>query len=354
MARYPDVRVKEVKKKQVQGRSGLLNNICIIGAFDTLETEPLLFDDVDKAQEVLGTDSTYNGCKVLPIIFTSGTLLAVNTTTENEGTRVKTIDTQTLTAALSKVKGEDFDMLFVAETLTDDAIVIVDKFLDEMEEIKFPAGYINAVNRNNIDAYLTTVGKAGKHCYGLLTQQFTVNDDLYDLLETAAYYAAHIDNMNPGNSMTMKQVPGVTGVTPEYTFEFNKITDAPVSDGAKLMAAGFTVVKAQSRRSDKFVVVNSEQPNGLDLYVNRVRDYVIKEMALHQFLGDRNRTPTHNEVIQELDRVKYKCIDSMDLLRDIVYTITKIDAETLKVKLVSLTFDGIITRINVEYTIEVE
>ena len=77
-------------------------------------------------------------------------------------------------------------------------------------------------------------------------------------------------------------------------------------------------------------------------------------MALHQFLGDRNRPATHNEVIQELDRVKYKCIDSMDLLKDIVYTITKIDAETLKVRLISLTFDGIITRMEVEYTIEVE
>jgi len=354
MAIKPDIIVEEKKQQQASDRGGLLNNVCLVGAFDTLETEPMLFNELEDAQETLGTDKTYNGCKVLPIIFTSGTLLAVNITTENEGTRVKTMDTATLTAALSKVKGEDFDMLFVAETLTDDAIVIIDKFLDAMEKMKVPAGYINAVNRSSIDAYLTTASKAGKHTYGILAQSFTVNGESYDLLESAAYYASVIDNLHAGNSMTMKKIPGVTGVTPELTFEFNEATEAPISDGAKMLAAGLTTVTARSRRSEDFIVVNSEQPNGLDLYVNRVRDYVIKEMALHKFLGDRNRNPTHNAVIQELDRVKYKCIDTMDLLKDIVYTVEKLDAKTVKVTIVSMNFDGIITRIYVSYTIKVE
>ena len=350
---YPDTHVEE-RKKQSTGGSGLLNNILLIGAFDTLETSPLFFENIEDAQIALGTDDTYNGCKVLPILFTSGTLLAVNTTTENEGARVKTIDTATLATALAKVKGEDFDLVFVAETLTDEAIVVLDAFLDEMEEMKLPAGYINGVSRVNATAYVTTAAVAGKHCYGILTQEFSVNGEHYNLLESAAYYASVIDNMNPGSSMTMKQIPGVTGVSPELTFEFNKTTGDPITDGAKLMSAGLTTVKAQNRRSDKFVVVNSEQPNGLDLYINRVRDYVLKQMALHHFLGDRNRKPTHDEIIQELDRVKYNCIDTMDLLKDIIYTVEKEDAETVGVTIKSMNFDGIITRINVYYTIEVE
>ncbi len=352
MGEYSNVHVEE-RKKQVTSSGRLLNNLLLIGAFDTLENNPQLFTSLEDAQKALGTDETYNGCKVLPILFNSGTCLVVNTTTENEGTRVKTIDTATLTAALSKVKGEMFDQVFVAEYLTDEAIVILNNFLDEMEEIKLPAGYINAVTRNNIDAYLTTAGIAGKHTYGLLTQSFTVNGESYDLMESAAYYANVIANMNPGNSMTMKEIPGVTGVSPELTFEFNKTTGAPITDGAKLLAAGFTTVKALNRNEDKYVVVNSEQPNGLDLYINRVRDYVLKEMALHQFLGDRNRKPTHNQVIQELDRVKYVCIDTLDLLKDIIYTVEKKDAKTLDVNIVSLKFDGIITHVNVYYTIEV-
>ena len=349
---YPDVHVEE-KKKQVSNSRGLLNNILLIGAFDTLETDPMFFEKLDEAQETLGTDSTYNGCKVLPILFTGGTLLAVNITTESGGTRDKTLTTNKLSNALSKVKGEDFDSVFIADTLADEAIVILDAFLDEMEEIKFPAGYINGVNRANVDAYITTASKAGDHCYGLLTQSLEVKGESYDLLESAAYYASVINNMHPGNSMTMKQVPGVTGVSPELTFEFNKTTGAAITDGAKLLAAGLTLIKAQNRRSDKFVVVNSAQPNGLDLYINRVRDYVIKEMALHQFLGDRNRKPTHDEVIQELDRVKYQCIDTMDLLKDIIYSVEKENSKTVGITITSMQFDDIITRMNVYYTIEV-
>lgn len=354
-AEMPDVTVEQ-RKKQSTGRGGLLNNILLVGAFDTLETTPQLFTNLEDAQEALGTDATYNGCKVLPILFTSGTLLAVNTTTESNGSRVKTIDTATLTAALSKVKGEDFDSVFIAESLTDDAIVILNTFLDEMEGMKLPAGYINGINRTNAAAYVTTAGIAGDHCYGLLSQTLTVNGESYDLLQSAAYYANVINNMNPGKSMTMKEIPGVTGVSPELTFEFNKNTTphTPISDGAKLMAAGLTTIKAQNRRSDKFIVVNSEQPNGYDLYINRVRDYVLKEMALHQFLGDRNRTPTHEQVIQELDRVKYKCIDTMDLLKDIIYSVEKINAKTVGVNITSLKFDDIIIHVKVNYTIEVE
>ena len=353
MGEIPDIHVEE-KRRQASGRSGLLNNILLVGAFDTLETTPQLFIDIEDAQKALGTDPSYNGCKVLPILFTSGTLLAVNTTTETttgEGasavtTREKTVTTEKLDEALAKVKGEDFDSVFIAESLSDDALVILTTFLDDMHEMKLPAGYINGVSRANNSAYITTAGLAGDHCYGLLTQNFTVSGKEYDLLESAAYYASVINNMSPGNSMTSKEVPNVTGITPEYSFE---------DDGAgkALVGAGLTILKAQSRRSSRYIVVNSEQPNGLDLYVNRVRNYVIKEMALHQFLGDRNRNPTHEEVIQELDRVKYKCIDTMDLLKDITYTVEKADAKTLDVTIVSMDFDGVITKINVYYTINV-
>ncbi len=343
---YPGIHVEE-RKTTAKGRGSLLNNIVIVGAFDTLEEDPQLFTGLTEAQEALGTDVTYNGCKILPILFTSGTLLAVNITTETEGVRDKTLTTAKLSAALAKIKGEDFDLVFVADTLADEAIVILDTFLDEISTIKKPAGYINGINRATTSAYLTTAGIAGDHCYGLIMQNLDVEGESYDLLQSAAYYASVIDNMNVGNSMTMKQVPGVTGVSPELSFESN-------GEGRTLMGAGITVFKPLNRNDNHYVVVNSEQPNGLDLYVNRVRDYVIKEMNLIKFLGDRNRSPTYNEVIQELDRVKYKCIDTLDLLNDIIYTVEKRDAQTVDVNIISMRFDGIITRINVFYTIEVQ
>ena len=72
-----------------------------------------------------------------------------------------------------------------------------------------------------------------------------------------------------------------------------------------------------------------------------------------KFLKNYNTT-VDSPVIQELDRVKYVCIDTLDLLKDIIYTVEKKDAKTLDVNIVSLKFDGIITQVNVYYTIEVE
>ena len=112
-AQYPEIEVVQ-QSRPTKGRSGLLNNIAIIGAFDTTVADPQLFGDLTEAQTALGTDNTYNGCKVLPIIFTSGTCLAVNITTESEGTRDKTLTTAKLSAALAKIKGEDFDICHVA------------------------------------------------------------------------------------------------------------------------------------------------------------------------------------------------------------------------------------------------
>ena len=345
-AQYPEIEVVQ-QSRPTKGRSGLLNNIAIIGAFDTTVADPQLFGDLTEAQTALGTDETYNGCKVLPIIFTSGTCLAVNITTESEGKRDKTLTTAKLSAALAKIKGEDFDMIFVADTLADDAIVIIDTFCQAIHKMKMPAGYIAAINRANISAYTTTAGIAGEFCYGLISQALTVNGVEYDVLQSAAYYAKVIAELNPGVSMTMSQVPGVTGVSPEYTFETG-------DQGRAMVGLGLTIFKALDRGNSKYVVVNSEQPNGLDLYINRVRDYVIKEMALHQFLGNRNRTPTYNQILQELDRVEYKCVNTMDLLADIEYNVEKKDAKTADVNITKLLFDGIITKINVYYSIEVQ
>ena len=349
-ADVPDIEVIQ-KSRPIRSRSGLLNNVCLIGAFDSENNDPQVFVDLEEAKTALGTDDTFNGCKVLPILFTKGTLLAVNITTwtgtgENK-TAEKTLTVEKLAAALAKVKGEDFDMVFIADNLTDEAMVILDTFLEDIHKMKMPAGYVAAITRVSTAAYLTTASKAGEFCYGLISQSFDVNGKEYDVLESAAYYAHVIAEIDPGKSMTMKQVPGVTGVSPEYTFETG---DA----GTSLVGAGLTILRCLNRNDERYVVVNSEQPNGLDLYINRVRDYVIKEMALHQFLGNRNRQATLKEVIQELDRVKYKCIDTMDLLKDIVYDVEKVSAKCADVTITKLLFDGVITKMHVYYSIEVE
>lgn len=336
------------KKTQLINANGMAGKVAVVGAFDSLEVNPKLFTSVSEAQETFGTDDTYNGCKVIDELFKgASSLLCVNITTESGGTRSKTMTTANLTSALAKIKGEDFDILFIAEILTDTFLPIITTFLDEVYEMKYPAGFIGAINGANTSANVTSAGLCGDHCYGVITQSLTVDGIELGLLESSAYYCGIIASLNVGNSMTMKQVEGVTGISPEYSFETG-------GDGKTLLEAGVTTFKCQDRATDTYVVVNSEQPNGFDLYINRVRDYVIKQFALHQFLGKRNRNATLNEIKQEVDRVKDLCVGNLDLLKDINYTVAKENANCVGINIDSLLFDGIITRINVYVRVEVQ
>ena len=349
-AQIPSIHVYE-KTTQIINRPGMASKVAVIGAFNSTETEPQLFMSVGEAQTALGTDADFKGCTVIePLFYGASSLLAVNITTwSTDSTPVpsKTMTTANLTAALAKIKGEDFDILYIAETLTDTFLPIVDTFLDECFEMKAPAGFVGVINGGTTSANVTSAGLAGDHCYGLLTQQLRVNGSTYSLVKSGAYYAGILAGMNVGNTMTMKRVPYVSKVTPSYTFETS-------SDGESLVQAGITVVKCQDRSSDRYVVVNSEQPNGYDLYINRVRDYVVKEMSLYQFLGERNREATLSEIEHELAGVRERCVGNLDLLEDINYTVEKKDANTVNIYIDSLLFAGIITRIDVYVRLEVQ
>ena len=347
-AKIPKVQVF-LKKNPKNPSTGEAGKIAVIGAFKTTEDDPQLFTSLADAQEALGTDSTFDGCAALPYLFMNGaeSVLAVNVSTESSGTWTKTINTTNLASSLAKIKGEDWDILFVAAALTDTFLPIIDEYLQATFEMKFPAGYVGALTGGTTSANVASAALAGEHCYGLITQQFTINGTELSVLNSSAYYCGLVAGLRVGNTMTMKTVPDVTAVNPEYSFETG-------GDGKTLLEAGITTVKCQDRGANRYVVVNSEQPNGYDLYINRVRDYVVKQFSLHQFLGERNREATLNEIKQEVDRVKILCVKTLDLLKDVEYTVEKKDVNTVEINIYKLLFDGLITEINVYVTVEVE
>ena len=125
--------VVQIKKTQLINKPGMSGKVAVVGAFDTLETNPKLFETVGEAQTEFGTDTTYNGCACIPYLFKgASSVLAVNITTESSGTRSKTITTQNLTTALAKIKGEDWDILFIAEPLTDTFIPIINSVIHSL------------------------------------------------------------------------------------------------------------------------------------------------------------------------------------------------------------------------------
>ena len=344
MGVLPKVQVY-MKKNPVKSRSGVASKIAVIGAFENISENPILCNGLDEAYELLGDDTeNYIGNDCLEVLFYgASSILAVNiTTSTGSGENItinKELTTAKLTSALAKISGEDFDMLYVCGVIDNNTVPIITNFLDTRFLNKQPAGYVAYYDGNP--------ELAGDFCYGLLKQQLTINDTLLSQIKSGAYYCAVLASLNVGNSMTMKVVPQVTAVSPELTFETG-------STGLSYLTSGITVFRCLDRGNNKYVVVNSEQPNGLDLYINRVRDYVVKEMALHQFLGNRNRKASLNEIKQEVDRVKDRCVNTLDLLEDIEYDVIKKNAKCVDINITKLLFDDIITEIDVYITIEVE
>ena len=351
-ASVPSVDI-HLQKTPVANKPGMASKVAVIGAFDTTETNPMYFSNLTDAYATLGTDkTTYKGVSCLDKLFIGASdIIAVNITTitgsGNDITTNTTLTTSNLTDALAKIKGEDFDMLFIAENIDDTALAIVKKFVEDSFAIKCPCGYVLGITRANTSAYATTAAAVGDWCYGIITQQFTVNGTELSIVDSGAYYCGLLAGMNVGNSMTMKTLEGVTKVNPELTFETG---DA----GLALLQAGITTVKCQDRTNKVHVVVNSELPNGYDLYINRVRDFVVKAFNLHQYLGSRTREPTLDEIKQELDSIKEKCVNTLDLLKDITYTVEKKSAECVDIYIDSLLFAGVLTKINVYVRVEVE
>ena len=352
-ATYPKVQAFK-KDNPIQIRPGIAGKVALIGSFNSEETAPVYYSDLDLAYKELGSDTTFNGVAVLEDLFVGASgILAVNTTTwtgtGNEKTPDKSITTAKLTDALAKIKHEKFDCIFIADLLTDAFLPIITDFLDERQLNKIPAGFGGACSRTTLQEYTATSELLGEHCYGVVTQQFKVKNNLLSLLKYVAYWTGVVAGLNVGNSMTKKIMPGVNGLEPEYNFEVSENGFT----GLDLLQLGFMTFECLDRENNIYCCVNSEQPNGYDLYINRVRDYVLREMALITFLGYRNRALTLGQVEQELDRVRDVCVNTLDLLEGIDYHIVKAGANCVDVYVDRLLFAGVITEINVYFTVEV-
>lgn len=359
-AKIPFIHVymKRAPKKKTPGMAG---RIAVIGAFETGGENPIYCDSIEDAYDKLGTDTTgYNGNKVLEYLFRNTDLdhkgcdgiIAVNITTVDTSGETpviqKDLTPEKLASALAKIKRERFDILFIANILDNNTLTNIKPFLADRILNKLPVGYIGAIANTTKEQYLATKELVEDSCYGIIANQtVTLDGKSLDLLETSAYYCGLIAGMNVGYSFTQKTLPDVTAISPEYTFETGDL-------GTSVVLNGFTAFDCYDRENSTYIVVNSEQPTGLDLYINRVRDYVIREFALHDFLGEKNRPKTHDQIMQEIGKVKKECIENLELLEDIVYDIEKVSPSCVNIYIRSLLFAGVITEINVYVTLEVE
>lgn len=350
--------------KKVKNTNPLIRDIvCLIGCFESGdEYTPVFCKDLTEAETTFGDDTEYDGNRALKKIFhkdISGCLI-VNVPSTTSGTEPNITITQNITKkkledSLNTVALIDIDQLYVATELTDELITVIDDFCNDRFESKRPCGYIGAGSRTGasaaaiLSAYETTAGKLKDHCYAFITQTLTVNGDELDLIETGAYLTNLIANLPVGNSLTASTLPEVTGVGTTYTFE----KGATPGLGRSLVGLGFFVVRLIDALNNTYEVVNSAAPNGLDLYMNRVRDYIVNDYALRETLGKYNHI-TMELISLESGRLYTKFTDTLKLIKDIEYIVEQEDFETVNLIIRRLVFAGIVVKIHMSISIEVE
>ena len=354
MAVEPTIEVTE-ESVTIQDRTpGMAGRIAVIGAFDSKVNNITVVSDDTTAHGIFGTTETLNqfkGTDVIDLLFIGASeLLVANittwTTVEEEETPETTLTNQKLTDALAKLKNEVFDLLFIAEELTDEAQTIVTTWLNKEFKGKFAHSQVIQLQKSTAAAYEASVATIGKQVAYVNTQPINYNGTLLNMNQSTAAVAGMIAAMGVGESLTYQILPGVTGCT-EYTTESGDI-------GAKLMELNVPIIKCRNRRLNQYICVNSMLPNGLDMSINRTRDYIINTLEAELLLGQSSSDLTLEGAQMIVEAVRKECVDTLKICKDIQYSISKIDSTTVEILLTKLVFDGVITKVKVKYSIEVQ
>lgn len=355
MATRPDIDViEDAVTIQDNVAPGMASRVAVIGAFDSTTTDVTVCTSKETAHSVFGTTSTlgnFKGTDAIDYLFMGASeLIVVNITTwSDDSTPVAStsITTEKLTAALAKLHNEVFDMLFVADELADASQTIVSTWLASEFGNKFCHGQVAQLSKGTTSAYTTSVATFNKHVYYINTQQLTVNGTTLNLNQSTAFMCGLIAAREVNRSLTAKVLPDVSAVSPEYTFESGDV-------GAKLLELNVPFAEVRNRRLQEVICVNSLLPDSLDMSVNRTRDYVINKIQAELLLGEQNSDLTEDTAQLLVEKVRNECVDTLHLLKDIVYHIERISATEIDIVLDKLVFDGIITKVKIHYAIEVQ
>ena len=358
MAIIPKITVTQVDNVP-KGQPGRAGKLALVAEFSKTLSQPVSVKDYPEAiaEATTGpvTDSSPIGDQVIEPLFRGGAtdvlLVDINPSTAGSPTGAEIV-----TAATSL--DENYDILLTPYVLSDTHLGSIKSYIDDRFTASHPVALISPVTRSAAADYVTTAGIfADGGTFGLMTQQYTVNNTLLSLAQTAAYYAGLICKRKVDASFTMKTLEGVEGVTEELTF-------AQSSDlGYKLVEAGYPIAKCLNRSDKNFVIMNSRLPHkviatdgtevNLDLYMERTINYIINLFNLENYFGEKNKPATLDAIEQRLASLRRECIEDQELAEDIIYSVEKVNRDKVKAKIEEIVFDGVITEIDVDVSYDV-
>ena len=358
MAIIPKITVTQVDNVP-KGSPGIAGKVAVVAEFSKSLSKPISVNTyanaIAEATSAAVTSSSPIGDQVLEPLFRGGAtdVIIVDISPSSAGNPT---GAEIVTAATSLE--ENYDILLIPYVLTDANLTSIKSYIDDRFESSHPVGLIAPCTRSAAADYVTTAAIFAKGgTFGLISQQFTVNNTQLSVALSAAYYCGLVAERRVDASFTMKTLEGVEAVTSELTF-------AQSSDmGYKLVEAGYPVAKCLNRAEKNFVIVNSRLPHTvtttdgatvhLDLYMERTINYIINLFNLEEFLGEKNNAITLDAIEQRLARVKHECIDTLGLVEDIKYSVEKVNRDCVRANIEEIVFDGVVTEIDPNVTYDV-
>ncbi|MBO7518655.1 MAG: hypothetical protein J6T31_06045 [Methanobrevibacter sp.] len=357
MAIIPKITVTQVDNVP-KGAPGIAGKVAVVAEFSKTLTAPISVksyaEAIREAVTLPITNSSPVGDQILDSLFRGGAtdviIKDISPSTAGSPTGAEIV-----TAATTLE--EKYDILFIPYVLTDSNITAVKAYIDDRFEASHPVGLIAPITRTAATDYVTTAALfADGGTFGLVSQQFTVNDTVLSVAQSAAYYCGLVSERKVDASFTMKTLEGVEAVTTEMTF-------AAGDNGYKLVEAGYPIAKCLNRAEKNFVIVNSRLPHvatatdgtqlHLDLYMERTINYIINLFNLEDYFGEKNNQITLDAIEQRLARIKHDVVDIQGLVNDIVYSVEKVNRDCVRTNIEEIVFDGVITEIDANVTYDV-
>ena len=359
MAVEPRITVTKRASEQINVNPNYAGDIAIIGAFNSEITDLTVCANVTEAKTkfgIMGTEGDFKGTDAIPLLFNgASSLLVANITTWTDDTTPVAETTLTdakLTAALNKLHHVDFDILFIAEELSDSQQEIVTAWLDAEFEAKYPHGQVAELTKSTAAAYETSVSKFNDKVFYINSQSYGFNGETLGLNRSTALIAGFIAGTQTNVSLTNKEITGVTSVTPEYSTAAGEL-------GAALLSLNIPFLKRRfisGRKQNVFYCVNSALPDGFDIYVYRVRDQILKDIQAELILGQQNGPVTENGVVTLMEGLKQRYVQDYGKVNDIKYHIEadSDNSQCINIVIDEIVFNDIITLVNIFYNIRIE
>lgn len=345
----PTIIVTDVENTVTRG-GGMAGVVMVIGAFNKVSTGITSYTNLRSAlADLKGTaeeDAVPDGAlgyHALKYLFMQNEnlgieeLLVVNITSTVESALNYTLTSEKLADALELIEDEHFNMLYIANDLSSTLLADVKELRDTMYANQLPWGLIAPVtitDKASVEAIKAIFETGG--AYKLITtpKQLSGDSEELSLVNTAAFDVAYTAGQLVNASETGKIIPGIIGVATkeEYPTIYGDILDN-----------GLHSQKIINRRLGQLITNNIITPTGRDMAIERVKDYIVGDLALRDIFSK----PTINasyDFVKSMFRVRKQRYLELGLIEDMNYEITACDTKCVKAEL-ELFIPDIITEV---------